>query len=206
MSDELLIKSMVGYGVDVSKLSKFKEVGSESPHGIYVYDRISDEWILTVLEGDAFKPIIDGSYVIYFDNSKCHACRSFDGNWFPYVRSVAKKLNDYYFIIILCEWFSRKCSSNAASKSFKEYEIHASPAIYLMRSKNGNIVYKEKYEGRLNQAELIKVIEEFNSRVDKFMRGEKVELPKPEEDVDITEVIKKLIEILSEASKSNKSK
>ncbi|MEM0453249.1 MAG: hypothetical protein QXO98_01120 [Sulfolobales archaeon] len=206
MSDELLIKSMVGYGVDVGKLNRFKEVSSESPHGIYIYDRTRDEWVLTPLEGDAFKPIIDGSYVIYFDNSKCHACRAFDNNWFPYIRSIAKKLDNHYFIIILCEWFSRKCSSEAASKSFKEYDIHASPTTYLMYSKGGNILYREKYEGKLNQAELVKIIEEFSSRVEKFMKGEKVELPKTEEEVDITEVIKKLIEILSEANKSEKPK
>ncbi|MEM0361134.1 MAG: hypothetical protein QXH57_05925 [Sulfolobales archaeon] len=204
MDDESVIKSIVGYDVDVSRLSRVKEVSSESPHGIYVYDRSRDEWVLTSTNGNAFKPVVDGYYIIYFDNAKCHACRSFDSDWFPYIRSIAKKLDRHYFLVVLCEWFSRKCASEAASKTFKEYEVHASPTTYLIYLKNGGIVYKEKYEGRLNSVELVKVVEGFATRAEKFMRGEKVELPKAGEEVDITELIKKLIEALNEANKSGK--
>jgi thiol-disulfide isomerase/thioredoxin len=205
VGDELLIKALVGSGVDLSSLSRFKVVSSESPHGVYVYDRVRGEWVLTLISGNAFKPPIDGYYIIYFDNSKCSACRAYDGTWFKYVEEVAKRLTNHYFIVILCEWFSRKCNSEAASNSFKEYDIHASPTTYLLYFRDGKVVYREKYEGRLNSNELIKIVEEFSLRVEKFLRGEKVELPKKEEEVDITEVIKKLIEIISEASKSRRS-
>ncbi len=204
MDDELVIKSLLRREVDVVKLSRLKEVTSESPQGIYVYDRDVDEWVLVLTDGDAFKPVVDGYYVIYFDNAKCHACRTFDGSWFPYIRNNAKKLEGHYFLVVLCEWFARRCSSEAAGKSFKEYEIHASPTTYLMYSKDGKIVYKEKYEGRLNTSELVRVVEGFSSRVEKFMKGEKVELPKTEEEVDIAELVKKLLEILGEVNKSGK--
>lgn len=202
MDDELVIKSLLGHEVDISKLSRLKEVTSESPQGIYIYDRNSDEWVLTLTDGNVFKPVVDGYYIIYFDNAKCHACRSFDGDWFPYIRGSAKKLERHYFVVILCEWFARKCSSEAASRSFKEYEVHASPTIYLIYLKDGKILYKEKYEGKLNSLELVKVVEGFSSRVEKFMKGEKVELPKTEEEVNIAELVKKLLEILGEANKS----
>lgn len=196
MSDVELIKGLVGS--DVSLLSRFDEVSGNSPHGIYVFDRVSGKWVLTLVSGDGFKPLLDGYYVIYFDNAKCHACRSYDGEWFSYIRESIKELHNYYFIIILCEWFARKCSSEAASKSFKEFDVHASPTTYLLYVKNGRVTYKEKYEGKLTKEELRRVVGEFRIRVQKFERGEKVELPKTTEEVDITEIVKKILEILKE--------
>ncbi len=206
MDDELMIKAVLGHEVDTSKLSRFKEVKSESPHGVYIYDRNRDEWVLTLTDGEAFKPVVDGYYIIYFDNSRCHACRSFDDSWFPYVRDNAKKLDRHYFLIVLCEWFSRKCSSEAASKSFKEYDVHASPTTYLMYWRDGKVIYKEKYEGGLKPAELAKVVGEFSVRVERFMKGEEVVLPKTGEEVDVFELVKKLIEALEEANKSEKTR
>ncbi len=205
IADDELIRSLAGSS-DLSKLRRYDEVGSESPHGLYVYERDSGKWVLTRVDGEGFKPVLDGYYVLYFDNAKCHACRSYDSEWFPYVREASKKLHDHYFIVILCEWFSRKCNSESASKSFKEYDVHASPTTYLLYVRNGSIAYKEKYEGRLNRDELRKVVGEFSVRVEKFERGERVELPKTaEEEVDIAEVIRKLIELLREAGKSERS-
>jgi len=184
------------------QLIRFKEVGAEAPHGIYVYDRSSDFWVLTSVGGDAFRPLIDGYYVIYFDNAKCHACRAYDTHWFPYLRRVARELPDHYFIIVLCEWFAQKCNSEAASKTFKEFDVHASPTTYLLHVRGGNVIYKEKYEGSLNYAELEEVIKGFRTRAERAERGEEVKLPKKE--VDINEIIKKLLEILSKAEKPDK--
>ncbi len=189
---------------EVASLKRYKVIGADSPHGIYLYDKLNDEWVLTSVDGEAFLPRSDGYYIIYFDNTKCSACRKYDKYWFPYVRKAAKELSDHYFVIVLCEWFARNCRSESASKTFTTFDVHASPTTYLLHVKDGEVAYKEKYEGYLTDTELEKVVGEFKARAEKAERGEKVELPKREE-VDVVELLKKLLEAISAEAEAKKS-
>ncbi|MCD6428676.1 MAG: hypothetical protein J7L12_03565 [Desulfurococcales archaeon] len=188
---------------EVASLKRYKAIGADSPHGIYLYDRLNDEWVLASVDGEAFMPKSDGYYIIYFDNTRCSACRKYDKYWFPYVRKVAKELSDHYFVIVLCEWFARNCRSESASKTFATFDVHASPTTYLLHVKDGEVAYKEKYEGYLTDAELEKIVGEFKVRAEKAERGEKVELPKKEE-VDVVELLKKLLEAISTETEAGK--
>lgn len=126
---------------------ELKMVTETSPHGIYVYDKARGVWVLKCTEGEEFKPWKDGYYVIYFDNTRCPACKIYDLVWYPYVNLIGRKLNDTEFVIILCEWFSRRCRSSAASKSFEKYNIHASPTTVLLKVENNVVVKREDIRG-----------------------------------------------------------
>ena len=202
--DELVIEELARkLFKEVASLKRYKTIGADSPHGIYLYDRLNDEWVLASVDGEAFLPKSDGYYIIYFDNTRCPACRKYDKYWFPYVRKVAKELSDHYFVIVLCEWFARNCRSESASKTFATFDVHASPTTYLLHVKDGEVAYKEKYEGYLTDTELEKVVGEFKVRAKKAERGEKVELPKKEE-VDVVELLKKLLEAISTEAEAKK--
>ncbi len=144
---------------------------------MYIYDRANDEWVLIRVEGDPFKPTKDGVYVIYFDNTKCPACRRYDPIWFNYVRKYASKDPKLNFVIVLCEWFARNCNSEAASKTFREYDVHASPTTIFLYVKGGKSVYSEKYEGVLYEFELSMITDGFVERAEKSLKGEKVQPP-----------------------------
>lgn len=186
------------YGVS-SAMRYVKEVDTKCPHGIYIYDRDRDLWMLVRSDGDAFEPSEDGVYVIYFDNTKCPACRKYDTIWFPFVRKWSKEHHNHKFVVVLCDWFARECKSEAASNSFRKYDVHASPTTVITYVKDGKRVYDEKYEGVLYEFELKLILEGFEERANKHLRGEKVELPIKKESVEaslqklIAEIIKQLL-------------
>jgi hypothetical protein len=105
----------------------------------------------------------DGIYVIYFDNTRCPACRIYDLSWYAYIKLIGKNLENVYFVIILCEWFAHRCRSEAASKSFEHYKIHASPTTLLLYVKDGKIVLEDRFEGA-------KTIDYLASRIEEFIR------------------------------------
>lgn len=119
-----------------------KRVGSDTPHGVYIYSPGAGEWLSAGKED----LLADGAYVIYFDNTKCSACRKFDGDWFPFVEKVAAE-EKVKFVIILCEWFAKKCNSEDARDLFKEFDVHISPTLVFLRRENGRIVKRLKAEG-----------------------------------------------------------
>jgi len=175
------------------ELREFKEVGPDSPHGIYFYDKFRDLWVLfSTRDADPFVPRVDGYYVMYFDNARCSACRKYDLHWFPYVRRVSRELKDHYFLIVLCNWFARDCNSSSASITFTYYAVHASPTTVLLYVKDSKERYKESYDGYLKTEELEKVVGGFRSRADAFERGVKV--PKPiEEGSDIIKLLRQIL-------------
>jgi len=111
-----------------------------SSHGVYVWsDR---RWIAadrSALDGDGF-------YIIYFSNSECGACRVFDDVWYPFVEMVSER-SAARFIIVLCGWFTRDCSSEDARSLFKEFDVHVSPTVIVMKRSNGKVEKLLKYEG-----------------------------------------------------------
>jgi len=136
-------------------------VGVDSPHGIYIYDPNKDKWVLVRTKGEYFKPDKDGFYFIYFDNTRCPACRIYDLAWYPYVKLIGSGLENTYFIVILCDWFARECKSEAAKKSFEHYDIHASPTTLLIYVENGEIKDIEKIEGSKPLDKLAEIIDKF---------------------------------------------
>lgn len=156
----------------------FKTVNESSPNGIYIYNHDEGVWHLLRTDDGPFKPDKKGVYVIYFDNAKCSACRKYDTIWFPFIENNMRSKRNINFVIILCNWFARDCNSKAAAESFKHYDVHASPTtVVLYTDENGEIKYQEKYEGVLYEFELKLVLENFEERALKAMRGEKVVPP-----------------------------
>lgn len=150
--------------------------GKGSPNGIYVYSPKTGKWMLVTSGGDEepFTPRSDGFFVIYFDNTRCPACRAYDKVWFPYVEGRAPELweRGFRFIIVLCDWFARECGSKAAAESFRKYGVRASPTTILVAVKGGEQVRLERYEGVLNADEIKPVVEGFPERVEAYLRGE----------------------------------
>ncbi len=181
-----------------AKELRVKEVGASSKQGIYFYDVDSDTWVYQPSEDpDPFIPREDGYYVMYFDNTKCPACRRYDIYWYSFIRRRAKELKDFRFVIILCGWFAKDCESPKAAATFTAFDVHASPTTYLVHVKNGEVRYKERYEGVLTDSELEKAVPTFRERAEKAERGEPVEKPIKEEDT----LLKLLKKLLQEASK-----
>jgi len=157
--DEDLIKKIMGSRV--SNYRVYDKVDIDSPHGIYIYDHAQDKWIFIDIGGEIFIPRKEGVYVIYFDNTKCPACRIYDIHWFPYVKLIGSSLENTYFVIVLCEWFARECRSTSASETFKYYDIHASPTTVLISVRNGKEIDREKVEGINTMDKLADLVENF---------------------------------------------
>ncbi len=145
---------------DVKSVREYSEVGVDNPHGIYIYDHERDKWLYIDIGDKPFTPRHDGVYVIYFDNTKCPACRVYDIYWFPYIKLLAPH-NNIYYVIILCEWFAGRCRSICASVSFKHYDIHASPTTLLLCIRNGREIDREKHEGVKTMDKLAEIVENF---------------------------------------------
>ncbi|MDK6028390.1 hypothetical protein QPL79_03310 [Ignisphaera sp. 4213-co] len=163
----------------MSKDLFFKRLDSSSPHGIYFYDDRIGMWKLLRSDGGAFEPFEKGVYVIYFDNAKCSACRRYDEIWYPFVdKWIKEKDKGFKFVIVFCDWFARECRSSAAAETFKKFDVHASPTTIVLYVDNNNTVkYQEKYEGVMYEFELKLILEKFEERALKAMKGEKVSPP-----------------------------
>lgn len=138
-----------------------EKVEPDSPHGIYVYDFNKEKWVLRQVSGNPNLPWGDGYYVVYFDNSRCPACRSYDNFWFPFVKIFGKMFTDCNFVIVLCDWFARECASEAASGAFKKFDVHASPTTILLHVANGEIKKKEEHSGVKKLDDLLKILTDF---------------------------------------------
>jgi len=148
-------------GGKTMEVYRTKIVKVDSPHGIYRYDRTSREWVLIDKDGDGFKPYKDGFYIVYFDNTKCAACRIYDLFWYPFIETIGKDLEGIEYIIVLCEWFAKQCKSRSASNTFKEFDVHASPTTAFIEVRNLKIVRKELVRGVMKTEELINKTMEF---------------------------------------------
>jgi hypothetical protein len=154
------------FGTDLEKKKgkvgiELDKIEPDSPHGIYVYDFNKDKWVLKMVEGNPVIPWSDGYYVIYFDNAKCPACRSYDNYWFPFVRLFGRMFSNVNFVVVLCDWFARECISEAASGAFRKFDVHASPTTILLRVVNGEIREKKELSGVKKIDELINIVSSF---------------------------------------------
>lgn len=144
---------------------ELEEVGVDSPHGVYMYDPGKKVWRLIAVEGGPFKPREDGIYVVYFDNTRCPACRIYDFAWYRFVEEESRRGNPPRFVIVLCDWFAHECRSDAAAASFRWYRVHASPTTLFLYVKNGEVVEEERREGALRLEELAATYLLFKKRV-----------------------------------------
>ncbi len=169
-----------------------KEVGVNDLHGIYAYRKEKDVWVM--LESSDLDPFIpkEKYAVIYFDNTRCPACRRYDIYWYPFVRKYSKLLNNHGFYIVVCGWFARECESPAASATFTFFDVHASPTTFLVMVEDRKVLYKEKYEGVLTDTDLEKVVPGFSERAEKALRGEPVKPPLTKEDT-LLNLLKKIL-------------
>ncbi|WP_248784135.1 hypothetical protein [Desulfurococcus mucosus] len=136
-------------------------VGPESPNGIYIFNQLNGKWVLQQVDGDHLKPWEDGLYVVYFDNTKCPACRAYDMYWYPFVKLFGRTFKDAHFIIVLCDWFTRECNSSAARNSFEHFDIHASPTTLLLSVENGAVKAVRKLEGVKRIDQLVEEVSKF---------------------------------------------
>ena len=139
-------------------------VEPDSPHGIYIYDFDKEKWMLKQVSGVFMIPWSDGYYIIYFDNGKCPACRSYDNYWFPFVKIFGKMFPEYNYVVVLCDWFARECFSEAASSAFIKFDVHSSPTTILLHIINGDIVRKKEVSGVKKLDELVNLVTEFRKQ------------------------------------------
>jgi len=123
----------------------YAQPGPGTPNGLYVYSREKRGWVLL----DRFWLGDNGVHVIYFDNTLCPACRRFDKTWFTFVEKSADKADSTYFMIALCDWFARQCSSEHAKRLFEIFDVHISPTIVFLLRENGKIKRSLKNEGSM---------------------------------------------------------
>ena len=121
-----------------------------SPHGIYVYSPEKRGWVQASKRDLAG----DGIYAIYFSNSGCGACRLFDDIWYPAVEKLAPRASAR-FVVVLCEYFANSCESEDASSLFKEFDVHVSPTIVLVKRSNSRIVKLLKHEGLISSVAFV---------------------------------------------------
>jgi hypothetical protein len=170
-----------------------KEVEPQSPHGVYRYVKESGLWELIHEGSDAFIPK-EKYAVIYFDNTRCPACRKYDLHWYPFVKACVSQSRyaEYGFYIVLCGWFSNECDSLTASSTFTHFNIHASPTTIFLGVEGGRIIHQERYEGVMTEVELTLIIKEFSDRVSRVKKGLPVEKPLQQEGT-LVELLKKLL-------------
>ncbi|MEM4833282.1 MAG: hypothetical protein QW809_06285 [Sulfolobales archaeon] len=175
MEKDLLELLRKMFGTDLEK-KRGKEglvlerIEPDSPHGIYVYDFSTEKWVLKQVSGNPNLPWGDGYYLIYFDNARCPACRSYDNHWFPFVKIFGGMFKEFNYVVVLCDWFARECVSEAASSAFRKFDIHASPTTLILQVVNGQIVRKEEISG-------VKKLNELLEKVTEFTRGSTIAKP-----------------------------
>ncbi|MEB3861016.1 MAG: thioredoxin family protein [Desulfurococcales archaeon] len=137
--------------------------GPGSPHGIYKYK--DGDWILVRREG---RPLSigedgDGTYIIYFYNIKCPACRIFTPQWEAFTKLANKKLNaPLHIYIVLCEWFSSQCTSPAAASTFIEMDITSTPTVVIAKVSNGKVVDSTILPGYRGADDLLKIAKRYS--------------------------------------------
>lgn len=121
--------------------------GPGSPNAIYVFDGRRRVWNILRKAGEPFRlgELGNGLYIVYFDNLYCPACRSQDHHIYKLVLKYGSR-GDVFFVIVVCDWFADNCKSEAASKTFREYKVTASPTLIIAMVSNGGVV-EERLEG-----------------------------------------------------------
>lgn len=137
----------------------YDQPGPSTPNGLYLYSTEKKAWILL----DTFWLGDNGFHVIYFDNSFCPACRRFDKTWFAFVEQNAGRAKDTYFMIALCDWFSKQCSAEPSKRMFEIFDVHVSPTIVFLLRENGKIKKSLKHEGSMTLERLTMTYAVFTS-------------------------------------------
>jgi len=109
-------------------------------NGVYVYNFEEKRWRLLRVDGEPFRvgELGPGFYIVYFDNLECSACKLQDEElmkaFSEFEKSLLEKLKP---VAVVCDWFARRCRSEAAAKTYKLYDVHMSPTILVCRVDEG---------------------------------------------------------------------
>lgn len=103
---------------------------SKIPNGVYML--VGDVFIPLNISG-AYMPKDPGYYFIYFHNDECPHCQAFYPRWISYLRSGGGVFRNITVIEVVCNWFTERCSSDAARSTFAEYNVVKSPTFLLIK-------------------------------------------------------------------------
>jgi len=136
--------------------------GPGMPHGIYRY--VDGSWRIYRRDGEALRlgEVGDGTYVIYFYNIRCPACRMFSPQWSIFAEVLSRRLEgNLHIFVVLCDWFARECSSQAASMTFESYDISSSPTVYIAKVNGGRVIDYTTLSGYMRAEELFKIVKRY---------------------------------------------
>jgi len=74
-----------------------------------------------------------GRYLIYFHNNLCPHCRRFHPLFRSLLESLGRAVEGLTVIRVVCDWFASRCSDEDAASMFREFGVHESPKILLVR-------------------------------------------------------------------------
>ena len=106
-------------------------------NGVYVYSFGEKRWKLLRVDGEAFRvgELGPGIYLVYFDNLECSVCKLQDEELMKTFNSLGPDmLEKLKAVVVVCDWFARKCRSEAAAKTYKLYDVHMSPTTLVCRA------------------------------------------------------------------------
>lgn len=121
--------------------------------GLYIYE--NGNWVQKSQED-----FTEGIHIVYFNNRDCFACKVFDSTWSEFVK--LPDLSGVRFWMVVCTWFSKKCSNERAKWLFENYQIKSSPTTLIIR--DGVIL--ETIKGSLS-------LDELKERVKKVLEGKR---------------------------------
>lgn len=107
--------------------------------GVFVL--LNGKWVRQELGASPWIPTDNGTYIVYFKNLECPACKAFDPIWDEYVEEYVKKGRGEPVtpVVVSCTWFTQRCSDPTAYASFVGYQVPFSPALLVWH--NGTVMY-----------------------------------------------------------------
>ncbi len=133
-------------------------------NGIYVYRE--GEWSLLRKDGESFKlgELGDGVYSIYFNNTQCPVCRLFTPQYHAYTEIASKKIPGFHSVIVLCDWFTSMCSSEAAKMTFQEFHVDGTPRVVIATVRGGSVVDSTTIPGYIDSSRLLMIAQSYSRK------------------------------------------
>ena len=133
-------------------------------NGIYVYRE--GEWRLLRRDGEPFRigELGDGVYSVYFNNTQCPVCRLFTPQYHAYTEIASRRIQDFHSIIVLCDWFTSACNSEAAKRTFQDYNVDGTPRVIIAAVKGGSIVDTTTIPGYVDSDRLLLIAQSYSRK------------------------------------------
>lgn len=112
-----------------------------SSEGVFIFNASLGGWIRMDLGASPWVPPDNATYLVYFKNLNCPACRAFDPVWDQYVEEYVKggEGEPVTPVVVSCTWFTQQCGDPTALASFIAYQVQSTPTLVVW--KNGSIVH-----------------------------------------------------------------